>query len=403
MLSFIKPAIRTASLPVIGALVCITSVCVNAQTIQPRTTIKLPPATVSPSQAKPSLTLPDTQPNWSLTTRSPHNASNNPVAPGATAPITIEVSNTREGTLKRPIRLAIGSRSHGNYRDFGTFALDTKGTKRTFTTQLKIPANVTQDWYQTTARLLEANGQPLQDYNGTNTASVSIRVEKPQPKPDPKPARVAGAAYDWSGDTQACQTVTNFMTDAWQYMDDVVALACTGIQIGTNPANASDLGKTFRDCTANASKYTAGVNKAVSEYNKLVGNSWATLGPRGLRYGVDHKGTVVFPGDRTFVSVVPSRKDTLNLRMRELDGKGKVEVIVCAKGQSGGVKRLNKTFGFNYSAESTHNKPRQDESMIIGDVRDKFVTVILKTRPNPSLNIDALRKLQYTLNVKEHR
>lgn len=392
----------TARVSLFGATTLLAMASVTAEArIQPANQIKLPPGTINP--AAPNTTVAKTQPNWSLVMRSPNMSNAKSLAPGTSSRVTIEVANTREGTLSRAIRLVVGSKAHGNYRDFGTFRLDRKGTKRTFVAQVKVPSNHSQDWYKVTARLLETNGKPLKDYHGTNTGNLSLRVVRPATKSDPKPTKVSGAIYDWSADTQACQTVSSFMADAWKYMPKVIGAACTGVQVAQNPSSASEIGKTFRQCTNKASVYTNAVSKGISEYNKLVNNSWATLGPRQMRFGIDNTGTVVFPGDRTFISVVPARKDTLKLRMRELDGKGKVEVTVCKKSEGGSVKRLNKTFGFNYSARSTHDLPRQDESMLIGGVRDDLVTVILKSRPNPSLKIDALRKLKYNLNVSEHK
>lgn len=400
---FIKSKIP-AKVCLFGAAAALMTVSFGAQAqIQPYAQIKLPAGTISQPQSKPVLTAVKTQPNWSLLARSPNMSSTNPIAPGKSASVTVEVTNTREGTLKRAIRLVVGSKADGNYRDFGTFRLDRKGLKRTFVAQVKVPSNFTQGWYKVSARLLEANGRVLADYHGTNQANVSLRVVRPAPPTDPDPVRVSGAVYDWSADTQACNTVSNFISDAWSYMPKVIGAACTGVQVVTNPSNAQEIGKTFRQCTNNASNYTKAVSSGVNEYNKLVGKStWATLGPRDMRFGIDNKGTVRFPGDRTFVSVVPARKDTLKLRMRELSGKAKVEVIVCKQGERGGIKRLNKTFGFNYSKRSTHDLPRQDESMVIGGVRDEFVTVILKSRVNPALKL-AVPKLQYILNVAEHQ
>lgn len=74
-------------------------------------------------------------------------------------------------------------------------------------------------------------------------------------------------------------------------------------------------------------------------WNKMVGNNWATLGPRQLPYNARTPGTIINPGVRTFVSMAPAAgKGKVEIKI--WDGSAGVDVSYCALKSDGTIEFL---------------------------------------------------------------
>ena len=273
--------------------------------------------------------------------------------------------------------------------------------------------------------LLTANGFPLQDtVTDNNSRRLSIQVQRPPPvaacgetqiNPDGTRSTVQclveeapnNALNDWTNDAGDCQTVADFVTNLWPLMDLPVNLAC-GVAATPSDPSPKGYGERFLECTTNHGAltnfadgtYARAVDRAVQGFNWLVGDSWATLGPRSLTFGETKGGTIIFPGDRKFVSVVPSRSDAINLNIREKSGKARVRAVICKKAEGEPTMRLNKDIIFNYNKESSFKD--QDETFLIGGTKNSIVSVILKSQYNDDIAVtNVVPEFEYTIQIDE--
>lgn len=81
-------------------------------------------------------------------------------------------------------------------------------------------------------------------------------------------------------------------------------------------------------------------------WRKLAKNSWATIGPRELRWGRKEKGKLVGTGGRMFVASLPASKRKVKITVRKTGGKGKAGVAICAisPGSGDGVRLAKRVF-----------------------------------------------------------
>jgi hypothetical protein len=78
-------------------------------------------------------------------------------------------------------------------------------------------------------------------------------------------------------------------------------------------------------------------------WKKMVKNSWATIGPRDLKWKKSHKGTIVGRTARMFVAQGPNNKKTRKFVVRKRGGKAKTGVAICVQDMiTGKFKRLKK-------------------------------------------------------------
>ena len=120
----------------------------------------------------------------------------------------------------------------------------------------------------------------------------------------------------------SCESAATVAADVWaQYRQVVEKLGC-----GTKFGGLQE----FVLCGA-----TRLVNESTEDvvgwWNTVAKNRWATIGPRILGAEIEY-GTVVLPGKRTFVSMVPSFNEG-KIIVRGKSGSGKV--TICAIESSG--------------------------------------------------------------------
>ncbi|HWP42959.1 MAG TPA: hypothetical protein VNO14_06980 [Blastocatellia bacterium] len=96
-----------------------------------------------------------------------------------------------------------------------------------------------------------------------------------------------------------------------------------------------------KKCTLSA-KFRA----IVERLNAFANNSWATLGPRKIEFGTTQTGTLIIPGDRTFLSSTPLDKNSATITITKKDGRGGAVVTICKVNDKGVYTKL-KEFRFD--------------------------------------------------------
>ncbi len=130
----------------------------------------------------------------------------------------------------------------------------------------------------------------------------------------------------------SCDSFSGIATEIWNEWGEVLK----GIAAGVGATQGLPPDQIY----AMATEYEAAVKKTISRWNDIAGNSWAKLGPRKLQLGDAEEGTVVHPGERTFLTPGPLATDCVELAIKSRDGKAECEVMVCAHGKSGRPRKL---------------------------------------------------------------
>jgi hypothetical protein len=374
--------------------------------------------------------------DWRIEGMVPNSADKAPLYPGDEVTVKIRISKDDPANKIPSVRL-VADAGPGVPNPTYDLTINTAAAKPTDEREvpitLPVPANLefadgaTQTYWRPRIWLNAADGLPLIDSTSDNhTRDLLIPVENPEVSAEcgeriqnsdgtytttqclisQAPPQALNSWSSTDEDVKDCRSSAEFMGDLWQGMDSVLLVACASA--ATVYEQNTTIGEKFRKCTsANEAitpfatfTYGQSVTRAVQYFNRLANNSWATLGPRDLTFGQQLSGTVVFPGNRKFVSVVPSRSDAVALSINELDGKARVEVAVCRRDESGRFSRLVAPTTFNYNEVSSNRA--QNETFVIGGVRDKFLAVVLTSRYNDAIaRTNVAPKFEYTLSLEE--
>ncbi len=124
--------------------------------------------------------------------------------------------------------------------------------------------------------------------------------------------------------------------------------------------------------------------RMAGEWNKIAGN--ARLGPRTYAFGSKQRGTIIAPGQRMWLSRVPSATAKRTVSIEKLGGKSRVKAHVCLVSKNGKSKLVR-------TIEIPKGTKKFNKSVVVSGAKGKLVTVKLK-------GITAGRKLQYRLRVK---
>jgi hypothetical protein len=128
-------------------------------------------------------------------------------------------------------------------------------------------------------------------------------------------------------EAQNCQSLLQVVGKVWKKWGEVII--ATGCVAGTTIATGGiGIGASL-ECVRNADKYKKATEKMLTLFNDLADNGPATIGPRRIEFGRTQSGTVLGPGDRTYVSVYPMDKDRVTIKLKKLDGLCRTEVIIC--------------------------------------------------------------------------
>lgn len=127
-----------------------------------------------------------------------------------------------------------------------------------------------------------------------------------------------------------CDPVTKYTQDVWGQLNQIADQAC---KEGSNCKNTQ----------ARLQKLYEQADKVVKWWNQMTKGTWAQLGPRNFAFGSKNKGTLVAPGDRTWISTMPSQKDSVDVTLKKNDGKGYAVVAICVADE-GGKPELKEQF-----------------------------------------------------------
>lgn len=154
-----------------------------------------------------------------------------------------------------------------------------------------------------------------------------------------------------------CDPVTKYTQDVWGQLNQIADQACKE-------------GSSCKNAQSRMQKLYEQADKVVKWWNQMTKGTWAQLGPRNFELGARNKGTLVAPGDRTWISTMPSQKDSLDVTLKKNDGKGYAVVAICVADE-GGKPELKESFELR--ANGTTKKT-------ISGVSGKLVSVRLDGR-----------------------
>ena len=140
-------------------------------------------------------------------------------------------------------------------------------------------------------------------------------------------------------------------------------IGCTvgGVVVGIYTENPVTALKTIQTCLETKDKVEEAIKDAEAEYSSVIGKtSGLTIGPRLLPLDSWQSGTIISTGERLFLTAAPMPTDNPVLKIRELDGKGKVSITVCSFALSeGGEADTKKIKDFLVNED---NKEQKDKS-----------------------------------------
>ncbi|MCL4789887.1 MAG: hypothetical protein KJ070_24425, partial [Verrucomicrobia bacterium] len=150
-------------------------------------------------------------------------------------------------------------------------------------------------------------------------------------------------------DAQAddCKSGTQIATAIWSdWGDEIKKGGClTGVAVPavlSQGATASAAKPMYDACYDTLAKFEEAGKKTIAKWNSLVGNTWASLGPRPLTFGTKLKGTVVSTGGRVFITPapLPAHTDEVEIKLEKTGGKGKTSVTACKISANGKAEQL---------------------------------------------------------------
>ena len=128
--------------------------------------------------------------------------------------------------------------------------------------------------------------------------------------------------------------------------------------------------------TRSPNNYYEEIDKVISKYNSIVGNSGLKIGERTLRPGKGESGVIVSHTERRFVSP-PIGKNKAKLILDEKGGEAEITVNVCTYNLKGEFEKLV-TWDINATKDAkdnTHGKRVID----IPDPKNKGITVSIQS------------------------
>lgn len=154
----------------------------------------------------------------------------------------------------------------------------------------------------------------------------------------------AGPKVANAGNTESA---TKVAADIWAGWKDEIkkggCMTAAGLTaIFSQGATAASTVETYRKCYDTLEKFDVISAAVVANWNRLVGNTWATLGPRPITFGKNQAGTLVSTGGRMFLSAapVPANIDEVEIELKKEDGKGKTSVTVSKVAANGKATEL---------------------------------------------------------------
>lgn len=168
-----------------------------------------------------------------------------------------------------------------------------------------------------------------------------------------------------------CDSVNKYTKEVWGELNEVADKACKE-------------GSGCKDAQSRVQKLYAEVDKVVKWWNSMTKGTWAQLGPRNFSFGQKNKGTLVAPGDRTWISTLPAKNDWVSVALTKSDGAGDATAYVCVADEKG---KLELATSFDVDKNGTVKRK-------ISGVAGKVVVVRLDGKGGVG------KKLEYQLEVQ---
>ncbi|MEZ4884889.1 MAG: hypothetical protein R3E32_09205 [Chitinophagales bacterium] len=135
----------------------------------------------------------------------------------------------------------------------------------------------------------------------------------------------------------------------------------------------------------NTVTYLNQADRAISSWNGLVGNSWATIGPRDLKINNrSENGTIMGQTNRTFITP-PARNNTVTITLRKTDGKAKTGVTICTTDKNNNTRTIH-SYTFN------NGNYTKTKAFTISNARDKVISINMR-------NYSVGNKFEYTISA----
>lgn len=185
--------------------------------------------------------------------------------------------------------------------------------------------------------------------------------------------------FSYGIQAQGCKSATAIVTDIFNNYGQVLA------KFGCSLTKQDQ-------CLNTVSTYSKMTTDMVKYWNSRSGTTaWATIGPRMLEYNTNYTGKIVSTGGRMFISVIPSNKKELEVSIEELDGKGKVSVVICKIDKNGTYMPLA-TKWFNDNSDRKSNK-REKRNFTVKGVKGHLISVHFDGK-------SATNTFQYKIKIK---
>ena len=160
---------------------------------------------------------------------------------------------------------------------------------------------------------------------------------------------------------QGCKSATVVVKDIYKNYGKLLA------KLGCSLTNQSS-------CLSSIQKYSQMTKDQIKYWNsRSKTTQWATIGPRMMEFNTNYKGKIVSTGGRMFISPIVSNKSTLNVSIEELDGKGKVSVVICKVDKNGTYWPLA-TKWFNDTSDRK-SKKNEKRNFTIKNVKGHLISV----------------------------
>lgn len=181
----------------------------------------------------------------------------------------------------------------------------------------------------------------------------------------------------------SCESAVSAITNLYNKYGDVAGkIGCTvgGVAVGIATENPATALKTIQTCLETKDKVEKAIKDAEAEYESVIGKtSSLTIGPRLLPLDSWQSGTIISTGERLFLTAAPMPTDDPVLKIRELDGKGKVSVTVCSftvgTGGKADTKKI-KDFFVNETDKEQRDKSQSFDITLSG-VENRWISVHL--------------------------
>lgn len=192
-----------------------------------------------------------------------------------------------------------------------------------------------------------------------------------------------------------CESGAQMATAIWKnWGDEIKKGGCaTGVAVSaalTGGVTAPAAAEMYLECYATVTAYEEVAKKAITKWNDLVGNTWASLGPRALEANTKLSGTLVSTGGRVFISPapLPANVDEVELSLKKTGGKGKTSVTICKVSANGKASQL-----WSFTIEAGDDNDGKTWSRSLKNLDGYVLSVHLDCK-------SVTKKLEYELTAK---